>query len=56
MCRLVEALEVELKALSPALLTDPPPPLHSRLISVLQRQLFILYGATGPSTEGWNEA
>lgn len=55
MCRLVEALEVELKALSPALLTDPPP-LHARLISGLQRQLFILYGTTGPSTEGWNEA
>lgn len=28
MCRVVEGLEVELKALSPALLTHPPPPLH----------------------------
>lgn len=38
MCRVIEALEVEMKALSPALLIDPPPPLHPQgSCSVLQR-------------------
>lgn len=37
-CRVIEALEVEMKALSPALLIDPPPPLHPQGSgSVLQR-------------------
>lgn len=57
MCRIVEALEVELKALSLPFLTDPPPPppraQGSR--SVLQRWLFMLYGTTGATTEGWKE-
>lgn len=53
MCRVLEALEVELKALSPALLTDPT---TTTSCPVLQRWLLILYGTAAASTEGWKAA
>lgn len=50
-CRVIEALEVEMKALSPALLIDPPAPLPPQgSCSVLQT--FFMRQHMGPQRDG----